>query len=96
MGRPNEFVSDFPSPLSELCTPGSDLDRHRKYFTEGNVKAIRKLVAQLCQKRRAISVQKTDSVHNFQMVGYSEHQAYQSGYRQALSEIENLLTTENK
>lgn len=93
MARPKDFISEMPSQLSDLLQPGSDQDRHRKYFSEGSTKAIRSLLVQLLDKKYELSVRKSDDSRNLLVPGYAEHQAYQSGYRSALKELSTLLDT---
>ena len=91
MARNKEFVSELPSQLSDLLVPGSDCDRHRKYFIEPSVKAIRELLVKFLTKKRVDSIKRTDDPVRLSTPGYAELQAYQSGYRAALQEIVQLI-----
>lgn len=91
MARPREFDTNVPSQLLDHLSDGSDRDRHRRYFFEAPVKAVRKLIVNHLNRKITESVRKTDDPRNLDLPSYAERQAYQSGYRQAYEDLIKLL-----
>lgn len=91
MARPKEIETNVPSQLLDLLPDGTDRERHRRYFFEAPVKAIRSVLVSYLNKRITESVKKSDDPRNLDLPSYSEKQAYQSGYRQACEDCIKLL-----
>ena len=80
-----------PSQLLDQVPNRSDHETVKEYFNEANVKVIRGLLVQYLNTKVNDSVKKTDDPARFAQYAYSEHQAYQSGYRSALRELIEIL-----
>ena len=80
----------LPSPLADLIPPG-DHKVYEEYYREECTKVIRELFNKLIDKRIQDSIKKTDDPTKLGTPSYGEHQAYQSGCRQALNDLRDLL-----
>lgn len=84
-------VNKLPSQLSDLIPVVEDRPQYNEYYTEECTKAIRGLLVQLIDKRVQESIRKTDDPAQLTNAAYACLQAHQSGYRQALAEIKDLI-----
>lgn len=81
----------MPSQLMDLVAQVGDAPTYNSYYNEDCTKRIRQLVVQLIEKRLGDSLKKTDDPVQLTNAAYPYLQAYQSGYRQALAELRDLL-----
>lgn len=84
-------VNKMPSQLTDLVEVVEDRPKYNEYYTEECTKAVRELLVKLIDKRFNESVRRTDDPAQLTNAAYAYLQAHQSGYRQALAELKDLI-----
>lgn len=87
----HRVINKLPSQLSDLIPVVEDRPKYNEYYNEECTKSIRRLLVQLIDKRIQESVRRTDEYVQLTNPSYACLQAHQSGYRQALAEIKDLI-----
>ena len=81
----------IPTALANAAGDHRSREQYEKYYFTPACKFIRKATTNLASQRIQQSMEKTDTRSQLELPSYSEKQAFESGYRAAMREIQGLL-----